>query len=519
MKRNLIISMLTMSCAALAVGEQPSTVTVEGGRVCGTVQNELTVFRGIPFAAPPVGDLRWCPPRPVKPWDGVLQADAFAPAPIQGGRSDAGVSEDCLYLNVWTPAKSANEKLPVLVWIHGGAFSMGSSACSGGHLAKKGVVLVSIGYRVGELGFLAHPELSAESPNHVSGNYGLLDQIAGLQWIQKNIASFGGDPAKVTIFGESAGGIAVSMLCASPQAKGLFQGAISQSGGSFGPPRRTRSFPGENMKRLEDAERDGLSYQERLGVSSLAEMRKLPPEKIVSRGYDTSWPVIDGWVITDDQYKLYTAGKYNDVDILVGYNSDEGLSFWPPRTAEQYIAGVKDRYGPFADKLIAAYPAGDGSGTQPKSTRDLMRDAVFGWHTWSWARLQAKTGQSKVYLYYFDQHPDYPKDSPQAGQGSPHGMDVAYVFQDLNPSDPRTTKSDLAISDAMATYWTNFAKHGDPNGKDLPRWPQFSDENPNVMVFSQTPHAVKSVPDIESLKVLDNYFSWRRTPEGETWGK
>ncbi len=512
------MSVLAISCSGYAL-EQPAPVKVDGGLLQGTVDDGLTVYRGIPFAAPPVGDLRWKAPQPLKPWNGVLLADTFAPAPIQGSRTGPNMSEDCLYLNVWTPAKSANEKLPVLVWIHGGAFSMGSSACSGGHLAKKGVVVVSIGYRVGELGFLVHPELSAESPKHVSGNYGLLDQIAGLKWIQKNIASFGGDPKKVTIFGESAGGIAVSMLCASPLTKGLIHGAISQSGGSFGPPRRTRTFPGENMKRLEDAERDGLAYQEKLGVSSLAEMRKLSPEKIVSRGFDTSWPVIDGWVIPDDQYKLYTSGKYNDIPVLVGYNSDEGLFFGPPSTAGQYIAGVKDRYGPVAGKLIAAYPAGDGTGMPPKSTRDLMRDSVFGWHTWSWARLQSKTGKSKAYLYYFDQHPDYPEDSPEAGHGSPHGQDVAYVFKDLNPSDPRTTKSDLRISEAMATYWTNFAKHGDPNGKGVPQWPVFSEQRKaSVMYFSQTPH-VGPVPDLDSLKVLDKYFAWRRTPEGEAWAK
>ncbi len=517
MKRTWIAVTLTMACCGYAA-EQPAPVKVDGGMIQGTSENGLMVYRGIPFAAPPVGDLRWRAPLPVEKWDGVRPADQFAPAPIQGSRNGPNMSEDCLYLNVWTPAKNSREKLPVLVWIHGGAFSMGSSACSGDHLAKKGVVLVSIGYRVGELGFLAHPELSAESPNHVSGNYGLLDMIAGLQWIQNNIAAFGGDPGKVTIFGESAGGIAVSMLCASPQAQGLFQGAISQSGGSFGPPRRSRTFPGENMKRLEDAERDGVAYQTRLGASSIAQMRKLSPDKIVSRGFDISWPVIDGWVIPDDQYKLYAGGKYNDVAVLIGYNSDEGLTFWPPNTSAQYIDGVKGRYGPFAADLIKAYPAGDGAGTPPKSTRDLMRDAAFGWHTWSWARLQARTGKSKVFLYYFDQHPDYPADSPQAGYGSPHGMDVAYVFQDLNPSDPRTTKSDLVISDAMATYWTNFAKHGDPNGDDVPCWPAFSDTSSSLMVFSQTPHP-GTVPDTKSLKVLDDYFAWRRTPEGEAWGE
>ena len=509
--------MLSVSCVAFAE-RAPDPVKVTGGEIQGVLEGELTVYKGIPYAAPPVGELRWRAPQPVEKWDGVRTANQFAAAPIQGGRSDPGVSEDCLYLNVWSPAESKKDKLPVLVWIHGGAFSMGSSACSGGHLAEKGVVLVSIGYRVGEMGFLAHPELSAESPNHVSGNYGLLDMIAGLKWIQENIAEFGGDPDQVTIFGESAGGIAVSMLCGSPQAKGLFHGAISQSGGSFGPAQCQRTFPGENMKQLKDAERDGVDYQNKLGVSSIAEMRKLPADKIFSRGYDTSWPVVDGYVIIGDQYELYEEGKYNDVDILVGYNSDEGLSFGPPHSVDQYVGGVNYRYGPFAEKLLKAYPAGDGNG-MPKSSRDLMRDAAFGWPTWSWARLQARTGKSNVYLYYFDQHPDYPEDSPQAGMGSAHGMDVAYVFQDLNPSDPRTTSSDLEISDAMATYWTNFAKRGDPNGKGVPRWPEFSDQMPNVMTFAQKPHVVKSVPDLNSLKVMDQYFAWRRTPEGAVWGR
>lgn len=510
--KQIILAALFVSCSVYA-GEKPEPVKVAGGRIQGAFENGLAVYRGIPYAAPPVGDLRWKAPQPVEPWDGVRRTDRFGPAPIQGDRSGSGMSEDCLYLNVWSPAKSAKEKLPVLVWIHGGAFSMGSAVCHGDHLARKGVVFVSIGYRVGELGFLVHPELSAENPNHVSGNYGLLDMMAGLRWIQENIEAFGGDPKKVTIFGESAGGIAVSMLCASPQAKGLFRGAISQSGGSFGPYRYPTTFPGENMKLLKDAERDGLAYQKRLGASSIAELRKLPVEQLVSRGYDTSWPVIDGWVIPDDQYRLYAAGNYNDVAVLIGYNSDEGLSFWPPRTSGQYMADVKKRYGPFADRLIAAYPAGGGKGRPPKSTRDLMRDAAFGWPTWSWARLQTRTGKSKVYLYYFDQHPDHPKDSPQAGQGSPHGMDVGFVFQDLNPSDKRTTKSDLNISEAMATYWINFAKQGDPNGKGVSKWPVFSEKSPSVMYFSQTPH-VGPVPDLSSLKVLDEYFAWRRTPEG-----
>jgi para-nitrobenzyl esterase len=304
------------------------------------------------------------------------------------------------------------------------------------------------------------------------------------------------------------------MLCASPLAKGLFHGAISQSGGSFGPPRLT-TFPGENLKRLADAERAGQAYVESAGVSSIADLRKIDADKLPAvRGM--SWPIIDGWVIPDDQCKLYEAGRFNDTPILVGYNSDEGASFSPPKTPEDYITGVRTRYGRFAEDLIKAYPV--NSKTVPKTARDLARDAAFGWHTWIWARLQAKMGKSKVFYYYFDQHPDYPEDSPRAGFGSPHGQDVAYVFQHLDASNPQITKTDLEISEAMATYWTNFAKHGDPSGNGVPVWPAFSDANPMVMHFNRTPHT-GPVPGAESLKILDAYFAWRRTPEGDAWAK
>jgi para-nitrobenzyl esterase len=518
-KITVLLAMVLMVSAGYGIAQQPSPVKVDGGLIQGISEDGLMIYKGIPFAAPPVGDLRWRAPQPAAKWDGVKQATKFAPGPIQGGNPPSGKSEDCLYLNIWTPAKSAKDRIPVLVWIYGGGFGAGATSeknYSGENLAKKGVVLVSIAYRVGQLGFLAHPDLSRENPNHVSGNYGLLDMIAGLQWIQKNIALFGGNPGKVTIFGESAGGIAVSMLCASPLSKGLFHGAISQSGGSFGPPRPT-TFPGENLKRLADAERAGRTYSDSAKVSSMAELRKIEAGKLPSgRGLGMSWPIIDGWVIPDDQYKLYEAGRFNDTPILVGYNSDEGASFSPPRTPEAYIDGVKSRYGSFAEGLIKAYPA--GAGTVAKTARDLARDAAFGWQTWIWARLQSKVGKSKVFYYYFDQHPDYPADSPRAGYGSPHGQDVAYVFKHLDASNPQTTNTDLEISDAMATYWTNFAKRGDPSGEGVAIWPAFSDANPVVMYFGKTPHT-GPVPSAESLKVLDAYFAWRRTPAGEGWAK
>jgi len=297
----------------------------------------------------------------------------------------------------------------------------------------------------------------------------------------------------------------------------LFHGAISQSGGSFGPP-RPATLPGENLKRLPDAERSGEQYAKSVGASSITELRKLAFGKLPAggRGMGMAWPIIDGWVIPEDQYKLYQAKRYNETPILVGYNSDEGASFSPPKTPEEYIAAVKARYGPFADRLLKAYPPGDG--TVAKTARDLTRDAMFGWHTWIWARLQAKTSKSKVFYYCFDQHPAYAAGSPRAGYGSGHGADVAYVFQHLNTSNPQITKQDEAISEAMATYWTNFAKRGDPNGEGLPAWPAFGDANPFVMYFAQTPHT-GPVPSAQALDVLDAYFAWRRTPEGEAFVK
>jgi para-nitrobenzyl esterase len=524
MKNYTCLLVTFLFATTFGMAQEPAPVNVEEGLLQGVFENGLTVYKGIPFAAPPVGDLRWRAPQKAAKWEGVRQATQFAPGPPQGQNFSFGKSEDCLYLNVWTPAKSSKDRIPVLVWIHGGGFAAGAASeqlFDGEKLAKKGVVLVCIAYRLGQLGFLAHPELSAENPNHTSGNYGLLDMIASLQWIRKNIAAFGGDPNKVTIFGESAGGIAVSMLCASPLAKGLFSGAICESGGSFGPS-RAKSLSGENMKLLKDAEIAGEAYLKSTGVSSIAELRKIDTEKLPGgMQLGMAWPNIDGWVIPDDQYKLYAAGNYNDVPVLIGYNSDEGASFSRTKTPEDYFKAVRDRYGRFADDLIKAYPTGENS--VPKTARDLDRDAAFGWHTWIWARLQSQTGKSKVFYYYFDQHPDYPEDSPRAGYGSSHGSEIAYVFQHLDASNPmmrntQITKADLDISEAMSTYWTNFAKYGDPNGKTVPAWPAFSDAHPVVMYFNQTPYT-GPVPSGESLKVLDAYFSWRRTPEGEAWVK
>ncbi|MEO8659192.1 MAG: carboxylesterase family protein [Bryobacteraceae bacterium] len=494
-------------------------VKVEGGLVRGVVEDTLTVYKGIPFAAPPVGDLRWRAPQAAKKWPGVREADRFAAGCVQsiGGPPPSGEGEDCLYLNIWTPARTAKENVPVLVWIYGGGFNAGATSIpvySGEKLAKRGVVVVSVAYRVGVFGFLAHRELSSESGHGASGNYGLLDMVAGLKWIQRNIAGFGGDPSRVTIFGESAGGIAVSMMGVSPLAKGLFQGAISQSGGSFGPVSRTPS-PGENMRSLADAEVSGDEFAKAAEAGTLRDLRALSKEKVLEvsrRQRGMAWPIVDGWVIPDDQYKLYEAGRFNDTPILVGYNSDEGASFTRARTAEEYATGVRERYGPFADRLLEAYPAAGGK--VPKTARDLARDSAFGWQTWVWARLQAKHGKGKAYYYYFDRHAEHAPDSAEADRGSPHGAEVPYVFEHLYDIHRPVTPEDTVVSEAMATYWTNFAKRGDPNGDGVAAWPAFRDDQPTVMYFERRPRT-GPVPSESSLRVLDSYFAWRRSPEGE----
>jgi para-nitrobenzyl esterase len=503
-------------------------VKVETGSLQGSVEGALRVFRGIPFAAPPLGALRWLPPQPAANWSGRRRADHFAASCIQDPRAEAPpgtpaltVSEDCLYLNVWTPAQSSKAALPVMVWIYGGGFNQGSTALplySGEALAQHGVVVVSIAYRVGALGFLAHPALSAESAQHVSGNYGLLDQIAGLHWVERNVAAFGGDPHRVTVFGESAGGISVSMLAASPLAKGLFSGAISESGGSFGPT-RSPPEPGENIPTLVDAEHEGAAFAEQLHVHTAAELRALSPDAIqraaATRGL--FWPVLDRWVIVGDQYTLYQEGRYTDTPILIGTNSDEGALFPAPKSPEAFSAAVHKRYGPYADRLLKLYPPSATDWVQ--SSRDLTRDAAFGWHTWVWARLQAKRGTSNVFCYYFEHRPPRPaqsrwKDAP----GAVHSEEMVYVFQHLAQSSLSWADADRTLSEEMALYWTNFAKRGDPNGPGVPDWPRFTTSRQEAMHFTDAAHA-GTVANLEKLKALDAYFAWRRTPAGVAFVK
>jgi para-nitrobenzyl esterase len=490
--------------------EKPLTniVVIDDGTVEGTIENGIKAFKGIPFAAPPVGDLRWKAPQPVEPWKGVLKVDKFAPGSIQNQNLDQ--SEDCLYLNVWTQANAASDKLPVMVWIHGGGFVAGApleATYFGEKLTHKGVIYVSIAYRLGALGFLAHPELSAESPNHVSGNYGLLDMIAALKWVQKNISAFGGNPNKVTIFGESAGAIAISNLCASPLASGLFVGAISESGGSFGPVEASSRRDG--IVSIKGAENNGVEFMKQVGVNSIEELRKVNPKEFfkVRAGF---WSNADGYVIPDDQYKLYEAEKFNDVNVLIGYNSDEGGQFTRPSTPDIYKKEIENRFGDFAGRILDAYPGGTEEQTYTSSA-DIFRETAFGWPTWSWARLQSRTAKSNVFLYYFDQkQPTNPR-MPTALRGAPHAAEIKYVLENINPE--MYGEDDLELSDLMGTYWTNFAKYGDPNGEGLPEWPKFSEGNQVVMYFKNTPEQsseAKPIPNLDKLELMDEYFKYRR---------
>jgi len=521
-KRNGIASLTVGALLMIAppADAQIDRAEVTGGKVSGEVAHGIASFKGIPFALPPTGHNRWRSPQPVAPWTGVKSATAFAPACMQDTSFAAAlgapraVSEDCLYLNVWTPAKTPRERLPVMVWIYGGAFVLGGTnwpLYDGTHLAEKGVVLVSVAYRVGPFGFLAHPRLSQES-GHGSGNYGLEDQIAGLKWVRDNVARFGGDPHRVTVFGESAGGIAVSMLAASPQAKGLYQRAISESGGSLAPP---HAGAGQGVQTLQFAEKTGDAFLAALGVHDINAARGLPAEKILAgarrAGGGGFWPTLDGYVIVGDEYELYQAGRFNDTPVLIGTNSDEGAMFTGPRvTPADYEKQIRGAYGEQADLILAANPHATDVEAHT-AAKNNFRDSVFAWSTWRWASLQSqRKGTGKAYLYYFDHR------AAASPDGASHGTEIPFVFGNPVAGAPPPTEAEKALSELMSSYWVNFAKNGDPNGRGLPPWPAFSDANPQVMHFDDNSSARPGVPNLEQLQALDTYFAWRRSQESKT---
>lgn len=518
--KHYLFAGLALLLAAPAAFAQISSATVTGGEVAGTVVDGVAAFKGIPFAAPPIGELRWKAPQPPQAWQGVHKAAAYGPSCMQSAAMIAlmgagpAVSEDCLYLNVWTAAKSATERRPVMIWIYGGGFAAGMTGIpgyDGQQFAKQGVVLVSIAYRVGPFGFLADPALTREGGG-TSGNYGLQDMIAGMRWVKENIAKFGGDPARVTIFGESAGGIAVSMLAASPAAAGLFQRAISESGGSFGPPRQGTEA-GTNVPPLKGAEVFGHSFLTKLGASDLAGARALSADKIQS-GLPANaltggfWPNFDGRILPGDQYVRYSAGHFNDTPVLIGTNSDEGALFAQPgMTPAALEMQVRAGYGDRADGILSAYPHANNM-EAARSGKQLFRDATFAWPTWTWARLQSRHGKSKAFVYYFDHR------TPQTPDGANHGSEIAFVFSTLNAPGIgavllKPSPADWKLSEQMQHYWVNFATSGDPNGPGLPAWPAFEVKTQQAMVLDDAPSA-RPLPNQAQLHAMDDYFSWRR---------
>jgi len=504
--RLAVLFVVAVQVATVAVAQQ---VLTESGAISGVRENGLSVFKGVAFAAPPVGDLRWRSPAHVAPWTGTRKADAFAPACMQVGVSMPGetppaVSEDCLYLNIWTPAKNMQEHLPVIVWIYGGGYINGSASMPlywGDQLAHKSVVVVTIAYRLGPLGFLAYPELTRESPHRSSGNYGLMDQIAALEWIQNNIAAFGGDPKNVTIAGQSAGAMSVSMLMASPRAKGLFQRAIGESGGLFEPSQLAPKYL------LANAERDGEKYAASLGATSLQELRRLPATKLSGDSGGVSHPVIEPYVLPASPYEAFASGQQNDVPLLVGSNAEEARSLVDVThvKAATFDSDLEHSFGPLPAPIVAVYPhATDAEARQARL--DLERDLRFGWDMWAWARLQAGTGQSPVYYYSFRQQPPFPAGSVYAGWGASHYAELWYVFDHLDQEPWRWSMADRKVADEISSYWVNFARSGNPNGSGLAPWPAFTNAD-NKVLYLGDPITVGGVANINSLKVFDAVYT------------
>ena len=515
MKR-LISTLFVVFAVLMAMNaqEQPLLKThVETGDVEGILDGSLAVYKAIPYAAPPVGNLRWREPQPAKSWEGVLKTDKFGPMPPQPtrpGRTADMMSEDCLYLGIATPATSVNDRLPVLVWIHGGGFQTGwYSGDLWKFLAQRGVVIVSIEYRTGALGFMAHPELTKESKHGHSGNYGLLDQIFALQWVQRNIANFGGDPSRVTIAGESAGAISCSLLCGSPLAKGLFHGVISQSGGSFAPWHNAPRTLGIDAS-LKGAEQQGLAFQKHLKKKSLKQLRQMDAMDLCGSnvGFGGFWPCVDGYVITDDQYRLYERGEYNDVPVIVMTNSDEGALFAPGNIKpEDYQKTLNNIFGSYAEEALKFYP-GNTADEAWHGFGDAFRDMGFAWPSYAWVSLQAKTGKSPAYAAYLAQPSTRSFSGDPRRRGVAHADDILYLNGEFL-QQPDKYPYESALSEIMQQYWVNFIKTGNPNGKGLPYWPSFDDTKPTTMQFSNGASLIMR-PNREQIDFVDRFYKAKR---------
>jgi para-nitrobenzyl esterase len=513
--------------AARAVAE---VVQVAGGSLRGLAVSDagdpgVLAFRGIPYASPPVGDLRWRPPQPPAPWSGERDATrpgpgCWQPLPAPDsfyGPGPAERSEDCLTLNVWTAAQTSVERRPVMVWIHGGALVTGNGnvwAYDGTSLARRGVVVVTLNYRLGPLGYLAHAALSAEDEHGSSGQYGVLDQVAALEWVRDNIEAFGGDPGNVTIFGESAGSWSVCYLTATPLAAGLFHRAIGQSGGVF-----------DSMPDLRDnAEPQGARFAEAAGAAAgpevAAALRSLTAEQVYEtfdRGRFSFRPSVDGWAFPTDVRTIYEQGRQNRVPLLLGSNADEGTALFAggaPATAGDYHASLERQYADDAERVAELYPAATDDDAA-LAYLELMGDRVFAWEMRTWARLAAAAGQP-AYLYYFTRVPP----GPEAERyGAYHAAEIVYAFDNVSlaPNSPNPKRRwtpealDVELASTMAGYWTSFAKAGDPNVGELPAWPRYDTASDQALELGDQVRVVLALKR-ERLDLLDSLHEARRAP-------
>ena len=491
MRTGVSIGLVLLLFVAQVSAQALLETSTQAGKVkgIGNADRTVTSFKGIPFAAPPVGDLRWQAPQPVKPWSGVLTCDQFSASPIQNKPAPFAMwteefiappeplSEDCLYLNVWTPAKSTKEKLPVLMWIYGGGFVSGSSACAvydGEALAKQGIIFVSINYRVGVFGFFSHPDLTQESGKNASGNYALMDQLAALKWIKENIAAFGGDPDNVTIAGQSAGSFSVQALVASPLSKGLFRGAIAHSGASMG----------RFSMKLSDAEKTGLELSQKIKTTNIEALRKLPADSVWKLAstlpYGTFAPVIDGYVLPDDMGSIFKNKKHNDVALIAGWVTGDAALTGQPKSASEYKAWVKETYKDKESQFLKAFPAAtDQEALQSQNKLGNLNFAGFADHVW------ALHNTSNSYLYQFSY---VPTDKPGfPNYGAFHTSEVPFALHTLAKWSRPWKETDYAVQQAMSSYWINFIKTGNPNAKNLPEWKKYEASTQSILELNTKP--------------------------------
>ncbi len=485
--------LLALAGAAASASTQP--LVIESGPIIGAVEaGGVRSYKGIPYAAPPTAQLRWRAPQAVQPWSTPRSAREFGAQCVQAERLgdidpfNDRYSEDCLFLNVWTPVAAPLRPLPVMVWIHGGSFNIGAGSepwYDGANLARKGVVVVTLNYRLDVFGFLAHPQLR-EPGCAASGNYGLMDQIAALQWVRRNIAAFGGDPAAVTVFGESAGSVAISALMVSPPARGLFARAIAQSGSIL-----TARGAATSLVDVQNAEADGAAFARDLGVDSVGELRALGAQRLLDEALKSKErfgrfrPVIDDCVLPDP-LAAFEAGRQMDIPLLIGWTADEGVLFnlrvrsgGEPR---DLAAEFRQRFGADADELLRLYPVGSREQTIA-STDAFIGDEFFGQRGWLWAQLQRRHGRQPVYRYVFNLRPPAPQMSrtPLAMPGVFHTADIVYAFDNLHVRDWPWRPEDRALAQLVSDYWVNFARTGNPNAEGLPRWKEYRPDSAQVM--------------------------------------